>query len=140
MTREEVITIVSMAREENKQPNLSGTDLRGVNLRGANLSGANMRGTDLRGVNLRWANLSWADLNGANLRGADLHGANLDFSCLPLWCGGQNAKIDQKLAKQFLAHALSFVIDEDDEYNRLKKEAKTYCSESHIANHLDWLK
>ncbi|MDY6958315.1 MAG: pentapeptide repeat-containing protein, partial [Halobacteriota archaeon] len=64
-------------------------------LRWANLRGANLRGADLRGADLRWANLRWANLRGANL----------DFSVWPLWCGSSNVKIDERLARQLLAHA-----------------------------------
>lgn len=46
-------------------------------------------------------------LRGADLWRADLRGADLDFSCLPLWCGSVDIKIDEKLAKQFLAHAFN---------------------------------
>lgn len=46
-----------------------------------------------------------ANLQEADLRGADLQGADLDFSCLPLWCGLQNIKIDERIARQLLAHA-----------------------------------
>jgi len=97
-----------------------------------------LESTNLEGTNLRRANLSGVDLSGADLRSADLRGADLDFSSLPVWCGGQGAKIDSKLAKQFLAHALAFECD-DPEYQRLKKEAREFCSESHIAEHIDWL-
>lgn len=53
----------------------------------------------------RGAYLRDANLRGANLRGADLHGANLDFSCWPLWCGTANVIIDERIARQLLAHA-----------------------------------
>ena len=41
----------------------------------------------------------------ADLRCADLRGADLDYSCLPLWCGGQ-FKADERICKQIFAHAL----------------------------------
>ena len=87
-----------------------------------------------------------ADLRGADLRGANLGGANLNYSCLPLWCGGQGAKIDARLARQFLAHALAFDVDADvdadaaAEYARLREAAREFCGGSHIANYMDWLK
>ena len=40
----------------------------------------------------------------ADLQDADLRGADLDFSCFPLWCGSFNAKFDDRLVKQLLAH------------------------------------
>lgn len=52
-------------------------------------------------ANLENANLYNANLERANLAFANLENADLDFSSLPLWCGGQSAKIDSKLAKQF---------------------------------------
>ena len=65
---------------------------------------------NLRRADLRWANLSRADLRCANLRWADLGGADLDFSCLPLWCGGLDFKIDEKIAKQLMYHVLNLMI------------------------------
>ena len=85
--------------------NLSRADLRGVNLSTANLSMANLSMADLGG-----ADLSGVNLSRANLSEADLRGANLDFSCLPLWCGGLNFKIDEKIAKQLMYHVLNLMI------------------------------
>ena len=65
-------------------------------------SRANRRGADLRDAYLIGANLS-----GANLRDANLSGANLDFSEWPLWCGSASVKIDERIARQLLAHAFS---------------------------------
>ena len=90
-----------------KGANLWGADLQDANLRGANLWGADLQDANLRGANLRGANLMGANLRGANLQNANLRGANLDFSCWPLWCGSQNVKIDEKQAKQLLAHAFN---------------------------------
>ncbi len=91
--------------------NLRGANLHGANLRAADLNGANLHGANLRAADLRGADLRDADLNGANLRaadlhGADLHGADLDFSDFPLWCGGLDVHIDDKLASQLLYHLL----------------------------------
>jgi hypothetical protein len=121
-----------------RDANLYSANLRNANLRGANLRNANLRGADLRNANLRDANLYSANLYGADLRGADLRnanlsnanlsnanlsGANLDFSCLPLWCGGLNIKIDKKIATQFLFHALNQECD-DKEFLDIKKDEK----------------
>lgn len=73
---------------------------QGVILHGANLSRADLSGADLIG-----ADLSGADLRRADLRGADLSGADIDYSCLPLWCGGQ-FKADEKICKQLVAHVV----------------------------------
>ena len=48
--------------------------------------------------------MSSANLRSANLRYADLRSADLDFSAFPLWCGGLNVNIDDKIAIQFLYH------------------------------------
>lgn len=88
---------------------LSHADLSYANLHGANLSHANLRGADLSGANLRGANLRGANLRGADLSGADLSGANIDFSCLPLWCGSLQMRIDDRIAIQILYHLLSAV-------------------------------
>ena len=61
---------------------------------------------DLRCANLCCANLRCADLRGANLRGADLRGADLDYSCWPLWCGSIGVKLDSRLSKQLVYHAI----------------------------------
>ena len=47
-----------------------------------------------------------ANLRAADLLAADLHGADLDFSDFPLWCGGLDVHIDDKLASQLLYHLL----------------------------------
>jgi len=80
--------------------NLSDSDLRGSNLSGSNLSGSNLRGSNLSGSNLRGSNLS-----GSNLSDSNLSGSNLDFSCLPLWCGGQ-FRADDRICKQLVAHVV----------------------------------
>jgi hypothetical protein len=46
-----------------------------------------------------------ADLREADLSGADLREADLDYSCLPLWCGGQ-FKADERICKQLVAHVV----------------------------------
>ena len=78
-----------------------------ANLQDADLQDADLQGADLRDADLRNADLRNADLRDANLRDADLQGANLDYSCWPLWCGSQNIKIDEKQAKQLLAHTFN---------------------------------
>lgn len=74
-------------------------DLSHTNLRSANLSYANLRYADLGSADLRSA-----DLHNADLRSANLSSANLDFSAFPLWCGGLNVNIDDKIAIQLLYH------------------------------------
>ncbi len=97
LSREEVLEIVRVAREnitgaDIYEGNLGGADiseenfykidlsgvyLSKVNLCKANLHEANLCDTNLCDTNLREANLNAANLDGADLRGADLRGANL---------------------------------------------------------------
>ena len=83
---------------------------RRADLCGADLCGADLRAADLRAANLRNADLCGADLRAANLRNADLCGADLDYSCLPLWCGGFDINIDDRIAVQILYHLVRNVI------------------------------
>ena len=103
-----------------RDANLRNANLRDANLRAADLSNANLRDVDLRGANLYGANLRGADLRDANLRGANLYGANLDFSCLPLWCGGLDVQIDDRLARQLLYHLLRNVAYSNNTSEELK--------------------
>ena len=117
------------------EANLRGANLRGANLSGANLSGANLRGANLSGAdlseaNLSEANLSGADLRGANLSGADLRGANLDFSCLPLWCGGLQLKVDKRFACQLAYHLCSMQCD-DAEYLKMRNSILGFANQFH---------
>ena len=68
------------------------------------------RRADLRNADLRAANLRNSDLCGADLRAANLCAANLDYSCLPLWCGGFDINIDDRIAVQILYHLVRNVI------------------------------
>jgi len=86
--------------EEGERADLSEADLLGANLRGANLRGANLRGADLSE-----ADLSWADL---------------DFSCLPLWCGSKNMKVDKNIASQIAAHFCALDCDDKD-FQKVRK-------------------
>lgn len=56
----------------------------------------------------------------ADLRGANLRGANLDFSCLPLWCGGLDVQIDDRLARQLFYHLLRNVAYSNNTSEELK--------------------
>jgi len=111
------IDAIYLARHWPRSADLTGADLTCADLTGAYLGGADFRG---------------ADLVGANFRGADL-----DFSSLPLWCGGQGAKIDPKLAAQFLLHALAFECD-DPRYQAVREAARDLCSESHRRAEIRW--
>jgi len=118
---------------------LGGVDLGYANLEGANLEGADLRHANLFRANLEGANLEGANLGGANLVESNLMGANLDYSSgIPLWCGGQGAYVDDKQARQIVAHALSMHCD-SQWYQDLQGMAREACQQSHIAKHLDWL-
>jgi hypothetical protein len=99
--------------------NLKGADLRRANLAMANLTRADFYWANLTGADLTGADLYGTALTKANLEGANLRGANLDYSSLPLWCGGLKMKIDEKLAIQFLYHALKQECDSID-YQKIK--------------------
>lgn len=86
-------------RADLRYADLSNADLRYANLRSADLSSADLRSADLSNADLSNANLRFADL-----RYADLSNANLDFSAFPLWCGGLDVNIDDKIAIQLLYH------------------------------------
>lgn len=98
-----------------RRADLSGADLSVANLSGADLSMANLSEANLRGADLSKACLLRANLSGADFRGANLSMANLDFSCLPLWCGGQ-FKADLRICKQLVAHVVRIMeLSEIDE-------------------------
>lgn len=97
-----------------------------ANLAGADLTGADLPGANLIGANLSGANLTRANLIGANLIGANLNRADLDFSCLPLWCGGLKFKLDERLAKQIMYHALSLCHEHVTPDAALRKWVNTF--------------
>jgi len=135
-------------RADLQRANLQGADLQGANLRYANLQDANLQDANLQGANLRDADLRYADLRGANLRGADLQRANLryadlqranlryanlDFSCLPLWCGGLDFKIDEKQAKQLMYHVINLMQYSDLDTSKIvKKQMYKWLEYSHV--------
>ena len=131
MTKEELDKVLESHKKwldgdcGGKRADLLGANLRCADLRGANLSGANLRDADLRGANLIYANLIYANLRGANflgadLRGADLRGANIDYSAFPLWCGGLNVHIDDRIAIQLLYHLVRNVLFSQNTSEELK--------------------
>ena len=105
-----------------ERADLSGADLRWADLREADLSGAGLRGVNLRGVNL----------HRADLRGANLNGANLDYSCFPLWCGGVNWTVDDKLPRMLAAFICSMKCD-DKEIKEMQRLILPYAEKSHRA-------
>ena len=104
-----------------------------ANLQDINLQGAYLRDVNLQGANLRGASLQRANLRGANLQGANLEGAYLDFSCLPLWCGGIDFKIDEKQAKQLMYHVINLMQYSDLDVNKVvKKQMYKWLQDSHL--------
>ncbi len=61
----------------------------------------------------------------------------MDYSCMSLSCGGQGAKIDRKLAAQFVLHALAFDCDDPD-YLALRGHAEKFCADSHRRKDVAW--
>jgi hypothetical protein len=115
--------------------NLRGINLHGVNLQGANLQGANLhladlRDADLRDADLRWANLQYANLHLADLNGANIQGANIDYSCLPIWCGSFDMKIDEHIAAQLLYHICRLKC-EDKAFIAIQNNAIEYANTFH---------
>jgi uncharacterized protein YjbI with pentapeptide repeats len=95
-------------RADLRGANLQRANLRGADLQGANLQGASLQGANLQGANLQGAYLQEANLQRANLQRANLQRANLDFSCIPLWCGSFNMKVDDNILEQVLTHIKMF--------------------------------
>ena len=150
MTKEELDKVLESHKKwldgdcGGKRADLCGADLRGADLRGANLIGADLRGANLYGANLYGADLRGADLSGADLIGADLRGANLcdadiDFSVWPLWCGGLDVHIDDRIAIQLLYHLVRNVLYSKNTSEELKsllsqKEIVTVANQFHRVN------
>ena len=93
--------------------NLKWADLIGADLKWADLTSADLTRADLKGANLTSANLKGANLKGANLTNANLKGANLDYASWPLWCGSIGVKVDTRISKQLVYHAMCNLSEED---------------------------
>ena len=104
--READLSGAKLCNANLKKANLKQARLCGANLRDAILSEANLVLAKLNKANLSNVDLRWADLRGADLIEANLKGADLDYSCLPLWCGSLNVKIDKWIFCQLLYHTL----------------------------------
>ena len=118
-----------------RNADLRNANLRDTNLWNANLQDANLRDTNLWNANLREANLREANLQDANLRcanlwNADLRGANVDYSCLPLWCGLLNIKIDRRIAAQLAYHFCAMQCD-DPEVGEMQKSMYAFANTFH---------
>ena len=116
---------VDLAEADLAEANLEGAKLAGAKLASADLnharmSEADMSGADLSDANLDDAKLSFAKLIDAHLVGAsmigtylydaDITGADIDYAAWPLWCGSSDLTIDERQAKQLLAHALILAV------------------------------
>ena len=113
-----------------REANLREANLQYANLRCANLWNANLRCANLRDTSLRDANLQNADLRNADLWNADLQGANVDYSCLPLWCGLLNIKIDRRIAAQLAYHFCAMQCD-DPEVGEMQKSMYAFANTFH---------
>lgn len=67
---------------------------------------------------------------GADLRGADLCKADLDMSCLPLWCGSLNMKVDKRIAAQIMYHACALDCD-DPKYREVRSKCLAFANQMH---------
>ena len=116
MTKEELDKVLESHKKWlhgnccGKRADLCGAELCGADLSGASLYGAELCGADLRDV----------DLCGAELHGADLRGADIDFSIWPLWCGGLDVHIDDRIAIQLLYHLVRNVLYSKNTSEELK--------------------
>lgn len=117
-------------RANFSKANLSGAYFRGANFEEAILYKVDFKGADLSGANLRRTDLNVADLTGADLNGADLTGANLDYSCLPLWCGSFDMKVDKRIAAQICYHFCRLDCD-DEEYLQARAAVKDFANTFH---------
>lgn len=113
---------------DGERANLRWADLQEANLQGVNLQGVNLQGADLRWADLRGADLQEANLQRADLQGVNLQGANLFNTCLPLWCGGLNIKLDRLQMAQLAYHFCSMDC-EDDEIKDLQKSLYQLANE-----------
>lgn len=161
MTKEELDKVLESHKKwlgrdwRGKRAVLNNEDLRAkilrvVNLQKAYLCGADLRDADLRDADFREANLIEADLRGADLRGANLSGANLkdadlcdadiDFSVWPLWCGGLDVHIDDRIAIQLLYHLVRNVLYSKNTSEELKSllSQKEIVKVANQFHRVDW--
>ena len=80
----------------------------------------------------------WLDTDGckgdkADLKGANLYGADLDFSCLPLWCGGEFIA-DNRICKQLVAHVLRIMELSGEKNEELLDNMREYKAGWHREN------
>ena len=71
-------------------------------------------------ADLRDADFRNATLRGADLRRAKLRDADIDFSVWPLWCGGLDVHIDDRIAIQLLYHLVRNVLYSKNTSEELK--------------------
>ena len=72
------------------------------------------------------------NLQGTNLRLVDLRGVDIDFSCLPLWCGGLDFKIDEKQAKQLMYHVINLMQYSNIDIPKSHKLLFKWLEDSHL--------
>lgn len=113
---------------------LGRVNLRNANLTYADLHDANLEYADLRGTDLRHSNMRHTNLTNTLLTNADLEDVNLDYSAFPLWSGGLNVHISDRIAIQLLYHLIQNV-----QYSKnISKEVKEkICTPEliELANH-----
>ncbi|MDY6959344.1 MAG: pentapeptide repeat-containing protein [Halobacteriota archaeon] len=122
----------NFAGADLRDADFEGADFRYANCRGANFENANCRDANFKGADLKYATFEGADCRGADFQHADcreanfqdadcwranfenadcrkanFQGANIDYSCWPLWCGSLDVKVDKRIARQLLYHAVA---------------------------------
>jgi len=93
---------ISLAHADLRHIDLDNRDLSGGEFTSADFRNSRLSRTDFRGANL-WD----AEFHGANMHGMDIRGAGIDFTSWPLWCGSVGVIVDEKQARQILAHAFN---------------------------------
>jgi hypothetical protein len=144
--REAQLQHANFREAQLQHANFRGAQLQGADFREAQLQGAYFRDADLQYADFRFAQLQHADfreaqlqhanfrgaqLQGSDFRGADLRGADIDFSCLPLWCGGLEWKIDERIAAQIAYHFCSMKCD-SEKFIKARNSMIEFANEFHI--------
>jgi uncharacterized protein YjbI with pentapeptide repeats len=120
----------NLSYSDLRSSNLRYSDLRYSDLRSSNLSYSDLSSSDLRYSDLSYSDLSSSNLRYSDLRSSDLSYSNLDFSCLPLYCGSFDMKVDKRIASQIAYHFCRLVCD-DEEVKQAQQAVKGLANQFH---------
>jgi len=111
------LTSVTLTHADLRNADLTHVNFTNANLTNADFTHADLKNVDFTSADLRDSILKYVDFTNANLTNVDLRGADLDFASWPLWCGSLKVKVDSRIAKQLMYHALAVLPAEDmDEF------------------------